>query len=181
MVTISAKQLYLRPVQIEDTDFIFYLRRHPEKSKYLSPVGSDINEQKDWIKQYKIREQQKLEYYFIACLMNGEKVGTIRVYDLRSDSFSWGSWISAPEVPKGTGIKMMLMVYDFGFNYLKYPKSHFEVLKGNEKSVSFHKRFGARITSEDALRYYFSITKNEYEQAKLMYKEIYQTISVKES
>jgi len=174
MLTISRDDLYLRLVEENDAEFIFFLRTHPEKSRYLCAVSSDVHAQKEWITQYKKRENQGQEYYFVACLNNNEKAGVIRIYDLQKDSFCWGSWVSAPDAPKGTGLKMLFMAYDFGFYHLGYPKSHFDVLKDNEKSVRFHKQFGAKVINEDATKLYFSVDKNEYEQGRSKYQEIWQ-------
>jgi RimJ/RimL family protein N-acetyltransferase len=53
------------------------------------------------------------------------------------------------------------MVYTFGFDKLGYEKCHFDVMKGNNKVISFHKKFGAKITAEDEKNYYFNLSKDD--------------------
>ena len=44
--------------------------------------------QVEWIQNYKEREANKLEYYFIIeDKLTKEKYGTVRLYDFREDSF----------------------------------------------------------------------------------------------
>ncbi len=175
---IITKDIYLTLVGIEDAEFIHALRTGDKRAKYLSSVSSKIEDQVEWIRRYKIRESQKEEYYFIICLKDTRKIGLVRIYDLKEDSFSWGSWIIAPGAPSHVGIESVLAVYDFGFYYLGFPQSHFEVLKENTAVNEFHRRFGAKLSSADDYKYYYVITKAEYEKSKEKYLKFYQQIEV---
>ncbi|WP_086229929.1 hypothetical protein [Campylobacter devanensis] len=50
-----------------------------------------------------------------------------------------------------------LVFYELGFT-----QSHFDVRKNNLKVVTFHKKFGAIITSKDDENYYFNFALEYY-------------------
>jgi RimJ/RimL family protein N-acetyltransferase len=167
---IEGKNINLRTVEIEDAEFIYVLRTNPEKSKYLSKISENINDQIEWIKNYKQRENENKEFYFVIESKEKEKLGLVRVYDIKNNSFSWGSWIIKEDAPKSTAIESALQIYEFGFYNLKFQKSHFDVRKGNDKVIAFHQRFGAKIVDEDELDYFFNFEKSDYEIIKEKYK-----------
>ena len=115
-----------------------------------------VESQKEWIKNYKQREKDKKEFYFLIESKDEEKLGLVRMYDFRNDSFCWGSWLIKEDAPKTTAIESALQIYEFGFYSLGFEKSHFDVRKGNDKVISFHQRFGAKIVDEDELDYFFN-------------------------
>ena len=78
---------------------------------------------------------------------------------LESTHLSWGSWILNQDKTRYSAIESALMVYKYGFDYLGFMKSHFEVMKGNDKVVAFHEKMGARRVGEDEVNFYFEINK----------------------
>lgn len=167
---ISGKNINIRTVNIEDAEFIFDMRQNESKTKYLSKVSGTVESQREWIKNYKKREEEKQEFYFVIESKSEEKLGLVRVYDFKEESFCWGSWLIKEDAPKTTAIETALQVYEFGFYELGFQKSHFDVRKGNDKVVAFHTRFGATIVSEDELEYFFNFEKSDYEITKEKYK-----------
>ncbi len=173
MLKIEGKNIYFRYVQPQDVEFIYQLRTDPEISKYLSPVDGTIEGQRTWINEYKKREENKEEHYFIMELPHGASIGTIRMYDFRQGSFCWGSWIILPGAPPSCAIESVLMIYQYGFNYLGFHQSHFDVMKKNKHVVNFHVKFGAKIVSEDHEKFYFIMT-----PAQLRFQRIFNPINV---
>ena len=167
---LEGKNINLRTVEIEDADFIYTMRQNQNKTKYLSKVTGTVDSQKEWIKNYKQREDEEKEFYFIIESKNKDKFGLVRIYDLKNDSFCWGSWLIKEDAPKTTAIESALQIYEFGFYKLGFEKSHFDVRKGNDKVIAFHQRFGAKIVSEDELDYFFNFEKSDYEIIKEKYK-----------
>lgn len=167
---LEGKNINLRTVEIEDADFIYTMRQNRKKTKYLSKVTGTVDSQKEWIKNYKQREDEQKEFYFIIESKNKDKLGLVRIYDLKNDSFCWGSWLIKEDTPKTTAIESALQIYEFGFYKLGFEKSHFDVRKGNDKVIAFHQRFGAKIVSEDELDYFFNFQKSDYEIIKEKYK-----------
>lgn len=167
---LVGKNINLNTVEIEDASFIYEMRQNQKKTKYLSIITGTVNSQKEWIKNYKQREKEQKEFYFVIESKNKEKLGLVRMYDFKEDSFCWGSWIIKEAAPKSTAIESALQIYEFGFYQLGFKKSHFDVRKENEKVISFHQRFGAKIVCDDDLDYFFNFEKSDYEIIKEKYK-----------
>ena len=167
---LNGKNINLRTVEIEDAEFIYNMRQNQNKTKYLSKVTGTVESQKEWIKNYKQREEDRQEFYFVIESKNEEKLGLVRMYDFQNDSFCWGSWLIKEDAPKTTAIESALQIYEFGFYSLGFKKSHFDVRKGNDKVIAFHQRFGAKIVNEDELDYFFNFKKDDYETIKEKYK-----------
>lgn len=167
---LSGKNINLRTVEIEDAEFIFFMRQNESKTKFLSKVSGTVESQKEWILNYKARENQKTEFYFIIESKKSERLGLIRMYDFQNNSFCWGSWLIKEDAPKSTAIESALQIYELGFYSLGFKKSHFDVRKGNDKVIAFHQRFGARIVKENELDYFFNFEKSDYEIIKEKYK-----------
>lgn len=163
---LKSKTIQIRFVEESDAEFILKLRLDPKYNQFLSSVNSDVQSQKDWIKKYKNDEAAKKQFYFIIERNDATPCGTVRIYDLKEDSFCWGSWILNEDKTRYAALESALLVYQFGFNELGFEKSHFDVRKGNEKVISFHKKMGAQKTGEDDLNEYFNITKETVQKIK---------------
>jgi RimJ/RimL family protein N-acetyltransferase len=164
---VRGKTIFLREVTIGDAEFIIKLRTDPKKSKHLSITPNDIDRQKSFISNYL---KSQTDYYFIISDWSQRSLGTVRIYDVRDDSFCWGSWILSQDAPKNAAIESALLIYDFAFFALHYSKSHFDVRKENHKVVNFHKRFGACIVREDDLNSYFEYSRDAYLNVREKYR-----------
>lgn len=156
---VRGKNIALREIQLSDAEFVVGLRTDQDRNKHLSPTPNDIDRQRNFINTY---FESVTDYYFIITDWNHRALGTIRIYDVRGDSFCWGSWILSKNAPKSAAIESALLIYDFGFFALHYTKSHFDVRKTNHRVVDFHKRFGAHIVRDDNLNFYFEYDRNTY-------------------
>jgi RimJ/RimL family protein N-acetyltransferase len=148
---IYGKNINMRTVITKDAEFIYTMRQNKDKTKYLSKVIGTVESQKEWIKNYKQREEDKKEFYFVIESKDKEKLGLVRMYDFKDNSFCWGSWLIKEDAPKTTAIESSLQIYEFGFYSLGFEKSHFDVRKGNDKVIAFHQRFGAKIIKKPAI------------------------------
>jgi len=162
MNTMIGKSVMLRLVSTDDAAFIYSLRTDPRYNRYLSRVDGTVENQRQWIEAYKLREQAGAEYYYIiARKSDGEPIGTVRLYDFRGehDSFCWGSWVVKAE-PRAqlAAVESAMLVYELGFCVLGFKASHFEVMKGNDSVMRFHSLFGATVTHEDETRRFFTVT-----------------------
>lgn len=163
---LQSKTIRLRLVEEEDAEFILSLRKDTKYNQHLSPVSGGVNEQAEWIRRYKKDEKNKIQYYFIIERTDGIRCGTVRVYDIREGSFSWGSWILNEDKPRFAAVESALLVYSFGFENLNFNKSHFEVRKENAKVISFHEKMGAVKNGETETEYLFEITKDSIQSTK---------------
>lgn len=163
---LQSKSIRMRLVDESDAEFILSLRLDSRYNSFLSAVNPDLEAQVEWIRKYKADESSGKQYYFIVERLDGTRCGTVRVYDFREDSFSWGSWILNEDKTRYAAVESALLVYEFGFTNLGFGKSHFEVMKGNKGVVKFHLRLGAVKVSEDEVNEYFEITKDAVREAK---------------
>lgn len=162
---LSFRDIVLTTVGLEDAEFILTLRSDPELNRHLSTTSQDVTSQRKWITEYKQRQADDKEYYFIIS-KSGEKVGTIRAYDFRGDSFCWGSWIIARGTAPQVALASVILIYDFAFDQLGFAKSHFDVRRDNASVRRFHLRMGAEIIDSDELNDYFEILECVYRRQR---------------
>lgn len=170
IISDIAKHIRFRLVEETDAVFILSLRLDPQKNRFVSSVKNDIEGQKRWISDYKEREKDEKEFYFIIESKEGEPLGTIRLYDFRDDSFCWGSWILKQDAPPYASLESALSIYEIAMKRLGFRQSHTDVRKGNTAVQNFLLQFGAKIVGEDDINIYFRMTEEAYEQAKKNYR-----------
>ena len=166
MLELYSRTIKIRPVREQDAGFILKLRLDERYNEFLSSTSADVESQIAWIRRYKEDEEKGIQFYFIIERLDNTPCGAVRIYDLRSESFCWGSWILNEDKTKFAALESAFLVYKFGFNNLGYGKSHFEVMKENKKVISFHEKMGAIRTGEDEMNYYFEIEKKSVEVMK---------------
>lgn len=171
-IRICGQAIDLRLAEVDDADFILGLRLDPRLSRFLSATPQSLDLQRQWLAHYKERERQGLEYYFIIETKQRQPCGTVRLYDFRGRSFSWGSWIIRPGCSPWISIESALLVYRCGFEDLGFAESHFEVRKDNTRVVAFHRRFGAEILREDGQDYYFRFLNASFPSARERYERM---------
>lgn len=163
---LRSRTIKMRLINEDDAEFITELRSDEKYNTFLSKSDTSVEAQKEWIRSYKLKEEAEEQFYFIIERLDGTKCGTVRIYDIREDSFCWGSWILNQNKTRYAAIESAFLVYEFGFGKLGFNKCHFEVLKGNQRVVNFHEKFGAVVIEEDKDNLYFNISKNAVENCK---------------
>lgn len=163
---LQSKSIRLRLIEESDAEFVLKLRLDERYNQYLSSVTPDLEAQKSWIAKYKGEEHEQIQFYFIIERIDGASCGTVRIYDLKEDSFCWGSWILDESKTRYAALESAFLVYQFGFSTLGYKKSHFDVRKGNEKVISFHEKMGATRVGSDMENIYFEITEDAVNKMK---------------
>ena len=164
---IEGKHIILRLVEESDAQFILDLRTK-EKAKYLSKTDNNLDNQINWIKNYKNREKDGKEFYFVIENKENEKIGLLRAYNIEDNSATSGSWIMLDGVKTEATLEGVLLLYEFILEYLGKEKIFFDVRKDNKKVWRFHKSYGAVQIDEDELDYFFEFSKDSF---KIMKKE----------
>jgi RimJ/RimL family protein N-acetyltransferase len=164
---IIGNTLVLRDVLIEDAEFILSLRNDDKKSKFISKTSGYVEQQKNWINRYSMSISQA---YFIIESLDGNKIGTVRLYDSIGDSFCWGSWILSKEAHVSAAIESALIVYSYAMK-LGFKNSHFDVRKGNSSVCKFHERFGATFVEEDEINLFYKISHQDILKSIHKYKK----------
>jgi hypothetical protein len=154
---VIGRTLEFRNVEETDAAFIISLRGNKTKGEHLNSGSLRIHDQKKWISEY----QKKIDQAYFIIESQGQKIGTVRLYDASEKSFCWGSWVLAQNAPFASSIESVLMVYDYAINVLGFSKSHFDVRKKNAKVCSFHESFGAVRKNEDDINVYYDIEKEK--------------------
>lgn len=159
----------LRLVEEEDAEFIVDLRTNQELSKFISSTSIDIYEQKNWIKDYKIREKNKEEFYFIVENKDKTSCGTIRIYNINYEikRGTWGSFILGKMRPEGASNEVIELSLKFAFEKLKLKKMYLDVRKENYKAIHIYEKNGFIRLAEDRLNLYYIIEKATY-----LYKDV---------
>jgi len=154
---ITTSNLNLRLVELEDAKFILRLRLDPIKNRFISSTSPDLNLQKNWIS--KIRNNSKEKMFIVHDLKN-EKFGTIRIYNVEKDSFTWGSWLFREDSPFYYSLESALVIYECAIKF-KLGSAKFDVRKDNVKVWKFHENFGAKRVNEDQLNYYYQLDQEQ--------------------
>ncbi|HAX3032128.1 TPA: GNAT family N-acetyltransferase [Escherichia albertii] len=150
---VDGNNLFFTNASEDDAEFIVNLRNDEKKSRYISKTDSNINKQKEWLQKYSLDNSQA---YFIIRDSN-ERVGTVRIYDQKEDSFCWGSWILKDGISKTFAIESALIVYSYAIS-IGLRRAHFTVSKGNNSVSRFHERFGATVVKETDDEYFYEIS-----------------------
>lgn len=160
---IEGPSLALRLIRPEDADYLFALRSNPALNRHLSPVQGGAADQRRWIEAYQAREAAGQEFYhIIERLSDGAPCGTIRLYDIAGDRFTWGSWILDAAKPPKAALESACLIYDLGFQKLQLDLAVFEVLHENQHTIGFHRRFGASETHQSLSHVHFRYDRARY-------------------
>lgn len=168
--------LHVRLVREEDASFIVKLRTNPRFAKFLHQTDSDVSVQQEWIKQYKLRESNGEDFYFIFYLQSNP-VGVIRIYDVdrRNKKATVGSWVCDLDLPMQIPISTLIICREILFDSLGIEKDCFDVKKGNKHVLRVHKMMGAEVVTEDDDTYYFELSRDTFEEKK---KEILSLLNI---
>lgn len=203
---LVGNNIIMRLAEVSDAEFILEMRLDSKKNRYISKVENDLEKQILWLKEYKKREDKCKEFYFIIESKNAnltqkgeifntntdskkvmnfetrEKLGLVRIYDFKLDSFCWGSWIIKDSAPKLAAIESAMQVYIFAFEILGFKNSHFDVRNDNISVINFHKRlFNATITHTDSLNTYFTYSYADFLESKKKYARFLPKVTEQDS
>lgn len=163
MAPVAGVRLSLRLIQPEDASYLFGLRTDPNYSRHLSPVSGTSDDQRLWIERYKVREAAGEEYYFIIERRDtGERCGVVRIYDIKDDHFTWGSWILDHRKPPKAALESAVLSFGVGFDMLGKSRALIDVRRGNERAIAIYERLGMRRTGEDQINLYFEYSAEDY-------------------
>ena len=83
-ITVEGFGYRLRPVEIEDAEFIIAVRLEDAKrNRYIHTISEDVNIQKEWIENYLKREN---DYYFvIENKITDKPEGLISIYEIKQN------------------------------------------------------------------------------------------------
>lgn len=161
---ICGQRLCLRLVIPTDAAFIHHLRTDPAYNAHLSAVTGTAGDQRDWIERYKEREAAGAELYYVVERRDGTPCGVVRLYDIQSDSFTWGSWILNGDKPPKAALESAVLSFGVGFETLGLARAGFDARLDNAHAIAFYRRFGASEVKRDDVNIYFEYSGDRYLQ-----------------
>ena len=170
-----SKNTILELVEISDAEFIYSLRMNENLNRHISSVLAGVDNQIQWIKEYKKSERLSEEYYFIIKRKDTNiPIGTIRLYNITEDNrFCWGSWVLNESKMKSSAIESAYLLYKFGFLYKGFISSYFQVEKENKDVLAFHIKSGARVVREDNVNLHFEFSFEDFIKLEKKYHKYF--------
>ena len=159
-----ADDITIRFVEISDSKFVLDLRTDAKLGQNISYTSPSLDDQIKWIEEYKKREANREEFYFIFEDSFHQPWGTVRLYSLTNNCFTVGSWICREGNKQKIAIKAWLKCVDFGFNELNHNICLFDIRKKNISVLYFAYLFHPKRINENEFDYYFSLDKETYYQ-----------------
>lgn len=160
-----------RFVNEDDADIIIKLRTNPKLTRYIHDTDSDLDKQKEWIRNYKLRESEGTEYYFVVNYQNNP-VGLIRVYNIHEKVFTIGSIIMGPEAPIHCVLAATIIAKEIAFEILDleledtFDGVHVDNKQVLKLSLSWGKKEYRRFQDVKGEYIAFRLTKEDYLQIK---------------
>ncbi len=171
--SVDGRRVSLRLVTPDDAAYIQGLRLDPRYNSHLSKITGTVNDQRVWIDDYKLRESLGKElYYIIARRLDSVPCGLVRLYNIVSDRFTWGSWILDENKPSKAALESAVLSFGVAFEHLALAIGHIDVRKQNSHAIGFYRRFGMRETHQDEFNIYFEYSKEAYEQLWPSYEAV---------
>lgn len=172
LARVKGPNLILRLIRPEDADYVHALRTDPAYNRHLSKVRGTAAEQRRWIEDYKAREADLTELYYVIERKDGTRCGLVRLYDIGAERFTWGSWILDHNKTRKAALESAVLVYMAGFEGLGLAKAQFDVRRDNANTLAFHMRFGATETHETDQVIYFTYSRGQFETDHARYLAI---------
>lgn len=169
---IKGPKLVLRLITTDDAPYVHSLRVNPELSTHLSEVCGTIEDQRTWINSYKTRERVGKELYYVITHHGGIPCGTVRLYDINSCSFTWGSWILDHNKPSKAALESAVLSFGVGFEKLGTELANIDVRCGNTRAIDFYRRFGMIETHRIAQTIFFNYERARFLADKNSYHQI---------
>lgn len=127
----------LRPVCLEDAEFIIRVRTQERAAGKIGHTTTSISDQVAWISRYLERENDY--YWIIECVKTGMPIGVIGLYDFTQDGLEAmpGRWVMMPQKEVSAMAPIFLM-YGFAFESLGVRRLAISVMPDNRQILRFH-------------------------------------------
>lgn len=132
----------LRPVTIDDAEFIVKLRNQEHAKGFIHNTSNDVEKQRQWIRDYLSRDN---EYYWILTDLIGRPFGTQSFYDYNANKneIVAGRWVKM-EGFENNAISSHVQLFDFAFNVLKVNAVINDVVSTNKAVIKYHHFLGEK-------------------------------------
>ena len=148
--TYTKYGLTARLVREEDAEFIVRLRTNEVLSRYLRKIVANVEQQKQWIRDYKEREKLGVDYYFLFSY-KGNPVGLNRIYDIKDNgTFICGSLVFDSPVYKLASFASWVIVREIAFDVLglQLQDDYIGTHRDNKSVLACQKMMGSEVYGE---------------------------------
>ncbi len=155
--------LKVRFVNENDADFILSLRSNPNRTKYMITLDDDIESQRRWIQEYKKREKEGFDYYFIYSNVENKPIGLNRISQINyiEKTAKASSWITVEGLIYET-FKISTIHSEIAFNLLDLNTLRFEVHKNNKGLIKAYKNLDHKNPDNGKDFVLYSVTKSDF-------------------
>ena len=138
----------LRPVTVDDAEFIVKLRNQAHVKGCINDTSLDIEKQRQWIREYLKRDN---EYYWIEETLDGFPFGTSSLYHYDADKkqIESGRWVRMANAPETNILAARVQMRDFVFGTLKMRRLVYDVVSTNKSVLKYHRMCGGMETGID--------------------------------
>ena len=153
---IFCKNIILRKILVSDIENIRATRKKGEIEGVLSKTSTDKNVFANWL----VADLNNPKSLYLAILdLNHNFIGTVRLIDLDSGIFEWGSWALKSDQDPLISLNSAYAVYKIANEMCNFTESDFKVKKHNKNVIRFHLNSGARILQISDDQIHFRIDK----------------------
>jgi RimJ/RimL family protein N-acetyltransferase len=171
---VEGPNLTLRLILPEDADYVHRLRIDPSYSLYLSEVRGTAEDQRRWIEGYKAREADLREIYYVIQRKDCTRCGLVRLYDINSENFTWGSWILDHNKTRGAALESAMLSFGVGFDGLGLSHALVDVRIDNDRALAVYRRLRMTELRRDDQNVYFTYPESDFSRDRARYLEIIQ-------
>ena len=147
-VILRNNERILRPVRIDDAEFIVYLRNLPHVKGRINDTPVDVEKQREWIRQYL---ETPNDWYWIVESLKHEPLGTTSLYHYLAAKNQIE--IGRLAMIKDHGINLIasrIQIMDFAFNSLGVDRVVCDVVSHNKPVLRYHKLLGEKAICVEA-------------------------------
>ena len=167
LLPINAYGYYFRLVELEDAEFILSLRNNEKLSRFINPTSTEMEDQINWLKEYKIREEKGEDFYFM-CLKDDKKTrqGLNRLYDIKGDVCEYGSWLYSPDAGPNAAVLGDLYIKSLAFEVLNFKILEMSTMKKNTRVLKYTKSFKPKFIRDNGISEFFEQEYKEWNEQR---------------
>lgn len=169
---VAGPNLILRLIRPEDAGYVQALRTDPSYNRHLSEVRGTAEDQRRWIEDYKAREVELRELYYVIERKDGIRCGLVRLYDIGAEAFTWGSWILDHNKTRKAALESAMLSFGVGFDRLGLSQALVDVRIGNEQAIDLYNRLGMSELRRDDRDIYFTFPRSRFDADRAGYLAI---------
>ncbi|MCQ2224259.1 MAG: hypothetical protein MJZ14_00855 [Paludibacteraceae bacterium] len=167
--TLHKYGLDVRLVDESDAEFIVSIRTTDKANSVIHRTDNDVDKQVDWIREYKNREKEGREYYFLFS-KNGVKQGVTRIYHIHETDFTTGSWVFSQSAENGAGILADIISREIGFSLNPGSINLFDVRSNNTNVQRYRLSYNPTyLRTDDENNMFYSLSQENFEKKKQVY------------